>query len=321
MRLFMSFVVAALALGPPSRAESASAGSADDDTLVFVQSPAQARDACLAARPASMLVFEGDESEVAEKKRAHEAERQRLSQVLYRLRVPAQGFAFGSYDSREEKLPLDVRKPFRASFGAISVAVPRGTRLLLPLTAKEAQAAVAAQNARSASLELSFVLDTGAGACTGSSAANVYTLNGKAVSAVLFDGMGAALARAETALADDFRSLLGGYSGVPAVRWGELQADDAMLPERVMFHLQASTDAVRRCYVSQLESHPGVAGVVMLGVAVNALGEVDAVDFIADALGDPVLKSCVQEAVSAVKFDEGKGLFRVLVEFRLMPRR
>lgn len=314
------FFLASLMLAATS--SQAQTSPATDDALVFVQSPTQARDVCLSARPASLVSFEGDEAEVKVLKRAHEEERKKAFKILYRLRLPAQGFEFGAYDAVNEKLPIDVRKPFRAAFGAVTVVVPRSTRLLLPLSQRDADAAKAARNARSASLELSFALDeTAASACTGSSAAEVYTVYGKAVAAVLFDGLGTALARVETPLADEHRALLGGYSGVPTVRWGEVQADEEMLPSSLAVHLQASTDSVRRCYVSQLEKHPGVAGVVMLGVAVNASGGVDTVDFIADALGDPVLRQCVKDAVTAVQFDEMKGLFRVLVEFRLAPRR
>lgn len=315
------FLVSLMLAAAPSRAWAEPSDSSANDALVFVQSPTQARDVCLAVRPTARVSFEGDDAQVAELQRAHDARRKQAFKVLYRLRLPAQGFVFGAYDSREEKLPIDSRTPFRASYGAVTVSVPRATRLLLPLAAKEANAAVAARNARSATLELSFTLDDkAASACEGSSAADVYTLYGKAVSAVLFDGMGTVLARTETPLADDYRSLLGGYSGVPTVRWGEIQADDAMEPQRLLLHLKQGTDSMRRCYVSQLEDHPEVAGVVMLGVAVNESGGVDTVDFIADALGDPVLRQCVKDAVTGVRFDEKKGLFRVLVEFRLVTR-
>lgn len=323
MRLVTPLVLASLMFAAlPSQAQNEPSDQNADEPLVFVQSPAQARAVCLAARPSSQVWFDGDETETKAARKAYEARRKKAYKVLYRLRLPAEGFEFGAYDNWNKGLPVDVSKGFRASYGAVTVDVPRATRLLLPLSATAAKAAQSARNARSASLELSFVLDSSAAAaCTGSSSVDVYTLHGKAVAAVLFDGVGDEIERAETPLADSYRSLLGGYSGVPTVRWSLIEGAETMLPDRLEFSVQASIKQMRGCYESMLKLHPGGVGEMGMVIAVNATGAVDEVNIVADSISKPSLAACVQDQVMKLQFDEGGGLVTAHIEFRLIPGR
>lgn len=294
----------------------------DAGAPVLLDNRQAVRELCLATRPTARVAFEGDQVARAEAKKVHAAQRKVALARLYRLKVPADGFEFGAYDTRERRLALSFQQPLRTLYGAVNVSIPSDTKLHFLMPAEAAAGAVAARNARSASLEIHFLLDASAGAvCAGSVATDVYQLAGRAVSVTLLDGVGAQLARAETPLADDYRGLLGGYSGVPEVKVGVVQADEGLNPEHLALQLAGIVEPVRRCYEARLEEQPSASGVVVLGVAINAQGGVDAVNFIADALGDASLRECVHAAMSKVRFDPIKGLFRVPVELRLAPRK
>ena len=304
---------------PPAKAN---AQARTPEGLVALDSPEKAREVCLATRPTARVAFEGNAVEQATAKEAHREARKEALGRLYKVQVPSQGFSFGAYDAKEHKLAIDFRRPLRALYGAVTVAIPSDTSLLLPMSPEAAQSALAAHNARAATLDLFFVLDEGAGApCAGSAAADVYTVSGEAVAAALHDGMGTLLARAETPRADAHRALLGGYSGVPTVSIGAVQTDEGMDPVRIAQRLQSVTEPVRRCYEARLTQQPSASGVVVLGVAVGGSGAVESVDFIADALGDPMLRECVESAFSKTRFEGVKGLFRVPVELKLTPRK
>lgn len=313
----VSLVLSALGLLAPMTALAQ-----PPEAAAFLDNRQAVRELCLTLRPTNRLVLEGDKAEQAEARKAHAAQRKEALGKLYRMNVPAQGFDFGAFDARERRLALGVQQPLRAFYGAVSVSVPGDTRLLFPFASEAAEAVIAARKAGSASLDLHFLLDdTGGNACAGSAATDVYQLAGRVVSVTVLDGVGAQLSRAETPLADDYRRLLGGYSGEPHVSVGHIQADEGLDPQKLALQLSSIVEPVRRCYEARLQHQPTAAGVVVLGVAVSAQGTVDTVNFVADALGDASLRDCVEATLSKVQFDPIKGLFRVPIELRLVPRK
>lgn len=311
MRLiFTTMMVGACLCAMQARADERPAG------VAYLGSPEAVRELCLALRPAHRVLERSEEGRAS-----HEQERKRALATLYRISVPAQGYALGAYDAPGEKLAVDTRKPFRAFHGALSLAVPMTPRALVTINADGARGAQASWKARSGTLDVTFALDERAGgACAGQVATDVYTLQGKVVALALHDGMGAEVGRGETPLADDYRAILGGYSGTPSVRIGGVLADEDVDEAHVAGRLVTIVEGTRRCYEARLKDRPGLVGTVMLGVVVDDEGRVGAIDVVADALGDETLRACAKDAISKITFDMPRGLFRVPVEFRLVTR-
>lgn len=302
-----------IALGISARAEATQ--------LVDLSDPAQARELCLATRPTDRVLFDGDQVERAKATAAYEEGREKAIERLYRVRVPAGGFKVGAYDLKGQSLAIDTRLPLRLSHGAVNVVLPSGS-LALELPPDGASAAMAAVKGGNATLDVFFALDDSTGApCTGSVAAGVVTLSGDPISAELKDGLGQVVARGETERADAFRGALGGYAGTPTVTIGAVQTDAGGAdPKVVASKLKAIVDPLRACYDRRLREKPTAGGTAVLGVALADGGSVGEVNFIADALGDDVLRDCIEASMKKVRVEGAGGLFRVPIEFKLVRK-
>lgn len=316
--------VAALFTAGSARAQTAPAPAAPAPRgAVVLDSPERVRQVCLATRPASRVLFTGDPAAQGEARAAFDNERVAALERLYRVTVPGRTIAFGPYDERAGRLPIDPSSTPRAMHGVVTLAWAGGDMPSFELGAKEAKQLAQSARSGTASANVFFELAEDLGApCTGSVAAEVFTISARPVAFELQDGMGRTLARAETPLADRHREALGGYSGVPTAAIGPVEAEgsDATAISR---KLATATDPLRRCYVRRLDEKPAAGGTVVIGVAVERGGKVQAVNFIADALGDPALRTCVEESVRALSFSGVSGLptlFRVPVELKLLPR-
>ena len=327
MKRFLFFVLAGtlgLAARAATPAQPAQPAKAPSD-LVGLSTPDEVKAVCLATRPPERLLFTGDAVARAKAKEEYVAARRAALQRLYLVRVRADGFTLGDYDAGGQTLPLDLSRPMHALDGALTLAFAAAEPLLVPLSLPAATAAAGSKSAGTARLDAYFELDDGVGAvCSGSAAAGVFTLAAVPVAFELKDGTGQLLGRVETPLADRHRAVLGGYSGTPAAVVGPVTVQgDQTDAKAIAQRLDAVTEPVRRCYVERLLAKPDAGGTVVLGVDVAATGQVDSVDFTADALHDDALHKCVDQAVRAVRFRGVAGLptlFRVPIELKRLPR-
>jgi hypothetical protein len=281
---------------------------------------------CLATRPIGRVYFEGDPVDRDKAKDNYETERKSAMHKLYRASIPASGFRLGDYNGKESSLDLDLSRSPRALNGALTLAISSDKDITFNVTPSQVKAAAAAMKAGTATMVAYFELSDDQGAvCSGSSAAGVFTISVLPVAFDLRDGMGQLLGREETARADRYRAVLGGYSGTPSASIGAVDGDgfDAGgLAKR----LAGLSDPLRKCYVDRLKERPDVGGTVVIGVEVLQDGSVHNVTFIADALRDEPLRKCIYDSVKSLKLTgltekPAMFLFRVPVELRLVASR
>lgn len=309
------------AVGPPPPTETKAAKPVED-----LNDLTQVGALCLATRPADRVYFHRDPTNPAaasDERNAYKAARDEAMDQLYRLRIPQEGFRLGDFNDDDNLLPLDLTSPPRALHGAITLLFPAEPHVEFSITRQQLGDVSAALKAGTAVLVAYFELNDEQGAvCTGSVAEQVYTIAALPVTFELRDGNGRELARADTPRADQFRSVIGGYSGTPRAILGAVEADGTD-PVLLSQHLAALIEPLRHCYMDRLKTRNDAGGTVVLGVSVTTAGTVDAVTFIADALGDDPLRQCVSDTFKTATFTDVGGLpalFRVPVEFRLSQR-
>lgn len=273
------------------------------------------RTACLATRPAARVLHDGDAARAA-----FAEERTATLERLFHVTVPAGGFRF----TGSTELRLDTSRPIHALRGALTLWIPSDTRLVLASDPETAAKLMDAVQAGTAVLDLWFELDDRGGApCSGSLATEVYVVAADPAAVVVRDGLGATLARADTALADRHRAIIGGYSGVPAAVIGALTAQGGVDSRALAARLRTISEPMRICYTRRLTEDSGVGGTMVVGVEVGEDGKVGGVAFTVDGVKDDVLRQCLDEAVRRVSFAGVPGLptlFQASVELKLVPR-
>jgi hypothetical protein len=314
-------LAALLAALPVARAETPAAAAVPaaapapsaPPTVEDLVDIAHVKAVCLATRPPDRVYFDGDAVAVADALAKYKVARTADLARLYRARVPPQGFKLGTYDASEGELSLDLSAP-----------PPTDAPVEFKLTEAQAAAVSAAAQAGRAQLVAYFELNDDQGAvCTGSAAAGVFTIAAEPVAFEIRDAAGTSLARAEMARAEQYRALIGGYSGTPEVVLGSIQGDS---PDAVSIarRLTPTRDVLKACYTERLRARTDAGGSAVISVSIKEGGQVEGVTFIADALDDDVLRKCVESTFRGVSFDGVQGLpttFRVPVELRLSSQK
>ncbi len=290
--------------------------------IVDLSDLAAVKAVCLATRPPDRVYFEGDAVAQGNAKEEYRTKRLAALGRLYRVRVPPEGFKLGEYQPRQDELTLDLSASPRALHGGLTLIFPSDTPVAFEVTASQAKDVSQAVKAGRAQLVAYFELDDDQGAvCTGSTAAQVFSIAAVPVAFELRDQQGS-LARADTRRADQYRALIGGYSGAPEAVLGAIQGES---PDTISIarHLTPSIETLKKCYADRLKTRADSGGTAVLGVSIKASGQVDSVTFIADGLGDDPLRECVETTFKGISFSGVQGLptlFRVPVEFRLAQR-
>lgn len=308
-------------LGAPAaaRAEAAEEPDKAAHTVEDLKDLPQISALCLATRPASRVYFGGTPKERGEAAASYKAARAAALDQLYRMRIAQDGFRLG--DEKREEIPLDLSFAPRALDSAVTLVFPSDAAV--PLKVEKSDALSAALKSHTLGLVAYFELSDEQGAvCSGSVAAQVFSIAALPVAFELRDGSGQVLARGETARADRFRALIGGYRGTPSAVFGAVDADGIDAPA-LGRKLAAASESLRHCYAERLKVRNDVGGTLVVGMSVDEKGAVGQVNFIADALHDEPLQKCAEEELRQVSFAGVAGLptlFRVPVEFRLARR-
>ncbi len=312
-------VLAVLGLSVAARADAVDDQDRTAHSVEDLKDLPQISALCLATRPVSRVYFAGTPKERGDAAASYKAARASALDQLYRMRIAQDGFRLG--DEEREEVPLDLSLAPRALDSAVTIVFP--TDSSIPLKVEKSEALSAALKSHTLTLVAYFELNDEQGAvCSGSVAAQVFTIAAFPVAFELRDGSGQVLARGETPRADRFRALIGGYRGTPVAVFGAVDADGIDAPA-LGRKLAAATDALRHCYGERLKTRNDVGGTLVVGMSVDERGSVAQVNFIADALHDEPLQKCAEEGLRQVSFSGVPGLptlFRVPVEFRLSRR-
>ena len=175
-------------------------------TILDIDGVPAAAALCLATRPPGQVYFGADAVAGGADKAKYAAARTTALAQLYRVRIPTEGFRLGEYDEDQSHLALDLTFSPRMMHGGITLAFPGESQAEFPVTAQAAKDIAAAVKSRKATLVTYFQLNDDQGAvCTGSVAAQVFTLASLPVVFELRDEKGASLARIETPRAQNLR--------------------------------------------------------------------------------------------------------------------
>ena len=258
--------------------------------------------------------------------RARREERDQALAGVYVMTLPSSAFQFKAYDGGRARLEIDVDRGFRAATGSFELVAPGVAHapaplaldLAVPSNPREAAALVKARKAGELTLTVWF---RPRGAAAGETPCATVHARGEKGTRLAIEPLAFTLARKDDVLATGETEAFQGLRDQAAPAAGEphvvvarpvLTGARGAAPDAVARAAAALEPELLSCYAKGLAGEPGLAGTLVLGVAVDVEGRVTEARAELDGLGAPAVTTCVVSRLRGARFPRG-GLARFSV--------